>query len=295
VLSTVAWNWLRPSTRVEMLQRAYARIYGDTALHDLPRHPAFVFCATDVTFGVNWVFSKRRIGDYLAGYLRAPGRVSLAQAVAASSSFPPVFGPVRFKATAADFRRGMYRRADGDRLRARIDLSDGGVYDNLATEPSLRGYREVLVSDAGAPFPFKTRRWFVQQLLRYTEVIGNQAEALRKRLYFMLRRDEAIHGAYWGLAGGRPRRIPDPGYSQSLILEVIGRSRTDLDRVLHDEFSVLVNHGYFACANAVARQEEYASIVPAAWPYPELAEEQRVRHALRRSHRRILHDRWWRR
>ncbi|MGH8077037.1 MAG: patatin-like phospholipase family protein [Lysobacter sp.] len=292
VLLTAAWNWLHPSTRVEMLQRAYARIYGDTALEDLPDRPVFVFCATDVTFGVNWIFSKRRIGDYLAGYLRTPGRVPLAQAVAASSSFPPVFGPVRFKATAADFRRGMYRGDDGEALRSRIDLSDGGVYDNLATEPSLRGYDEVLVSDAGAPFPFQTRRWFVKQLLRYTEVVGNQAGALRKRLYFTLR-NSGVEGAYWNLAGGRRKKVAEAGYSQALISEVIGRVRTDLDRFLHDEFSVLVNHGYFACTNALERQDGWQSPVAAAWPYPELADERRVRRALRWSGRRVLHDRWW--
>lgn len=294
VLGTVAWNWLHPSMRVGMLQRAYARIFGDTTLQDLPDRPAFVFCATDLTFGVNWIFSKRRIGDYLAGYLRSPGGVPLAQAVAASSSFPPVFGPVRFTATAQDLHRGMYRGDDGDELRARIDLSDGGVYDNLATEPSLRGFAQVLVSDAGAPFPFQSRRWLVKQLLRYTEVVGNQAGALRKRLYFTLR-SSGVDGAFWGLTGGRRRdhREPDPGYSQALISDVIGRVRTDLDRFLHDEFSVLVNHGYFACANALERCG-WQSSTAAAWPYPVLADESRVRSALRLSHRRFLHDRWWR-
>lgn len=296
VVATLPWNWLFPSRRVEMLEQAYTRIYGQTALEDLPDRPSFAICATDLTFGVHWVFSKRRIGDYLAGYLRTPGRVPLAQAVAASSCFPPVFGPVRFKAKGADFHRGKYRGANADILRSRIDLSDGGVYDNLATEPTLRRYGEVLISDAGAPFPFQTRRWFFKQLLRYTQVIGNQAQALRKRIYFKLRTDDTIEGAYWGLAGARLKQDANsPGYSQALIVQVIGRVRTDLDRFLQDEFSVLVNHGYFACANALQREENWQSDVPVEWPYPELADEARVRRAMRFSHRRILHDRWWRR
>lgn len=296
VVATLPWNWLLPSMRVGMLQQAYARIYDQIALHDLPDRPHFDFCATDVTFGVHWVFSKRRIGDYLAGYLREPGVVSLAEAVAASSSFPPVFGPIRFKATARDFHRGKYRGDNGDILRSRIDLSDGGVYDNLATEPTLRRYGEVLISDAGAPFPFQTRRWYFKQLMRYTQVIGNQAQALRKRMYFKMRADNTIAGAYWGLSGTRRKTNSEaPGYSHALIAQVIGRVRTDLDRFVHDEFSVLVNHGYFACANALERQEQWRSDEPTAWPYPGLADEDRVRRAMRYSHRRILHDRWWRR
>ncbi|MDQ3289345.1 MAG: patatin-like phospholipase family protein [Pseudomonadota bacterium] len=296
VLSTLPWSWLFPSGRVKKLERAYARIYGAVALHDLPDRPRFVICATDLTFGVNWVFSKRRIGDYLAGYLRKPGPMPLARAVAASSCFPPVFGPVRLKAKAVDFHRGKYSGADADLLRSRIDLSDGGVYDNLATEPTLRRYGEVLISDAGAPFQFQTRRWFFKQLMRYTQVVGNQAQALRKRIYFKLRTDDTIEGAYWGLAGARLKaNANSPGYSQALIVEVIGRVRTDLDRFLQDEFSVLVNHGYFACANSMQREEQWQSDVPADWPYPELADEARVRRVMRFSHRRFFHNRWWRR
>ncbi|MBA2239320.1 MAG: patatin-like phospholipase family protein [Lysobacter sp.] len=296
VLSTWPWNWLFPSRRVKMLEQAYTRIYGRTTLHDLPDRPGFAICATDLTFGVHWVFSKRRIGDYLAGYLRAARPIPLAEAVAASSCFPPVFGPVRFKANPADFHRGKYHGADADVLRSRIDLTDGGVYDNLATEPTLRRYGEVLISDAGAPFPFQTRRWFFKQLMRYTQVIGNQAQALRKRIYFKLRTDDTIEGAYWGIAGARLRANTSfPGYSQALIVEVIGRVRTDLDRFLDDEFSVLVNHGYFACANSMQREEQWQSDVPTEWPYPALADEARVRRAMRFSHRRIFHHRWWRR
>ncbi|ALN64983.1 patatin-like phospholipase family protein [Lysobacter antibioticus] len=294
VLATVAYNWLWPSHRIGLLERRYAEVFGERTLDELPESPAFVFCATDLTFGVNWEFSRRRVGDYLAGYLRdGARRVGLACAVAASSSFPPVFGPVRFDTEAGDYQGGHYQGDDGDELRARIELSDGGVYDNLATEPALRRYREVLVSDAGGPFAFETRRWWLQRLLRYTQVVGNQAEALRKRLFFGQAESGSLTGVYWSLNGSRDEGAD--GYSPALVREVIGRFRTDLDRFLDPEFEVLVNHGYFAAVDAMWRQNGWHpdSTQSANWPYPQRADESEVRRLLRHSHRRVLHRRWW--
>lgn len=292
VLATAAYNWLWPSHRIALLERRYAQVFGERSLDQLPEAPAFVFCATDLTFGVNWEFSRRRVGDYLAGYLRdGARRVGLACAVAASSCFPPVFGPVRFDTEPGDYQRGDYRGEDGEELRQRIELSDGGVYDNLATEPTLRRYREVLVSDAGGPFVFESRRWWLRQLMRYTQVMGNQAEALRKRLFFGQAATGSLIGVYWGLSGGRDSGAD--GYSPALVAEVIGRIRTDLDRFLDVEFEVLVNHGYFSSVDAMARHNGWPASPAAAWPYPQRADEGRVRHWLRHSHKRVLHPRWW--
>ncbi|BAW00025.1 patatin-like phospholipase family protein [Lysobacter enzymogenes] len=293
VLATLPFNWLKPSWRIGLLERGYQRAFGERHLDELPQSPSFVFCATDLTFGVNWEFSRRRVGDYLAGYLRdGARRVRLSCAVAASSSFPPVFGPVRFEAAPGDYQRGDYRGDDGDALRARIELSDGGVYDNLATEPSLRRYREVLVSDAGGPFVFQSKRWWLSRLLRYTQVMSNQAEALRKRLFFGQAESGSFSGVYWSLTGYRDEGAD--GYSPALVRDVLGRLRTDLDRFLDVEFEVLVNHGYFAAHDALWRQNGWVSdAAPAVWPYPQRADESRVRQWLRRSHARVLHRRWW--
>lgn len=296
VLSTLPLNGVWPSRRVRKLERAYARRLGEVALEDLPEDPAWVFCASDLTFGVNWEFSRRRIGDYMAGYLRSPGRVSLARAVAASSAFPPVFGPVRFPAAAEDFAGGRYTGEDAARLRAHIDLSDGGVYDNLAMEPALRRYDTVLVSDAGAPFSFETRRWFFRRLLRYTSVMGNQARALRKRHFHACRRLGGFDGAIWGLTG--PYGEAGAGYGEALVAETIGRIRTDLDGFLGPEFEILVNHGYFMSGHALAPDAtppsaRAAAPPPARWPYPAMRDPAAVRHALRSSHARVLHGRWF--
>jgi len=321
VLLTLPWNWLWPSSRVNLLRKAYERLFGDLKLQDLPESPRFVFCATNLTFGVNWEFSRRRTGDFQSGYVRDHGRISLALAVAASSCFPPLFGPVRFPARAGDFIRGGYRGFDGDRLRDRVELSDGGVYDNMGMEPAIKSCREILVSDAGAPFAFVAGQHYFRRLLRYAGVIGNQAVALRKRLFFGGRAAGEFDGSYWNLTDRRDAGAA--GYSLGLCAELMGKIRTDLDRFTPAEFSVLVNHGYFSCEDGVAgsraiapRMDARASggsgaIAPRVdaqvsrgsgaiaaeaaptWPFPEYSGEERVRGVLRRSGRRFFHGRWW--
>src|SRR5262249_58941018 len=64
------WNWFRPSTQVLALQAAYRKHLTGLLLPDLPERPTFVFCATDMVYGVSWVFERQRVGSYQAGYLR---------------------------------------------------------------------------------------------------------------------------------------------------------------------------------------------------------------------------------
>jgi NTE family protein len=290
VLLTLPWNWLWPSMRVNLLRRRYERIFAGLELRDLPASPRFVFCATDLTFGANWEFSRRRCGDFQAGYLRRHGRISLATAVAASSCFPPLFGPMHLPVTAESFLHGKHRSAYGDHLRDRIELSDGGVYDNLATEPVIKSSREVLVSDAGAPFAFVAGEHALRRLLRYASVVGNQAVALRKRLLFRSIRAGEFSGAYWNLS---ERDAGAAGYSLGLCEDVLARIRTDLDHFTSAEFEVLVNHGYFSCVDGLATAAGESQTGSPAWPYPGRESESGVRAALRGSERRFFHSRWW--
>lgn len=289
VALTLAWNWLWPSTRVKLLRKRYEAIFAGIELRDLPVSPAFVFCATNLTFGVNWEFSRRRCGDFQTGYLRRHGRIRLATAVAASSCFPPLFGPLRLPFKAEDFVGGSHRSMFGDHLRDRVELSDGGVYDNLGTEPVIKSSQEILVSDAGAPFAFVAGQHVFRRLIRYASVMGNQAIALRKRLFFGGLRLGEFDGAYWNLSDRSDAGAE--GYSLGLCEEVIGRVRTDLDAFTSAEFEVLVNHGYFSCEDGLAHA---AAGSPAlTWPYPARSAEESVRASLRTSHRRFFHSRWW--
>ncbi|HZG65152.1 MAG TPA: patatin-like phospholipase family protein, partial [Herpetosiphonaceae bacterium] len=79
------WNWIRRDSAVRGLAAAYRRRLTGLRLTELPERPRFIFCATDMQFGVNWVFEKRGIGDYQAGWMTPVPPWRVADAVAASS------------------------------------------------------------------------------------------------------------------------------------------------------------------------------------------------------------------
>src|SRR5262245_5334708 len=88
----MAGRLLRPwntSAGVRGLMAGYAKHLSSAKLSALPERPRFVFCATDLCYGVNFVFERGRVGDYRLGYLSPPPPAwEVARAVAASSCFP---------------------------------------------------------------------------------------------------------------------------------------------------------------------------------------------------------------
>ena len=139
------WNWFRSSTAVETLAADYERRLIGLTLRQLPERPRFIFCATDMAFGVNWVFERERVGDYQAGYRRPAPGWPVARAVAASSCFPPVFDPLPIGLKPQDLTGGAADGPERDGLVAALHLTDGGVYDNLGLAPFWKQARVVLV------------------------------------------------------------------------------------------------------------------------------------------------------
>ncbi len=294
VLKHLLWNWLVPGPRAADLERRYQRWISNLKLGALPEHPRFVFCATDLTFGVNWEFDRDGAGDYQAGYLDEAREWPLARAMAASSCFPPIFGPMSV-GTHSGYEKGNYRGADREKLTKRILLTDGGVYDNLGLEPAWKDYASVLVSDCGAPFEFSAGKIPLRILLRYTSVVMNQAASLRKRMFFERRRSGDYTGTYWSLASAAGDTDGGAaGYSRELVGERIAEIRTDLDAFTEAEQKVLENHGYFAANHSLTHYLKGRD-VPAVVldpPHPEWTDEAKVRSALATSHRRISPSRW---
>jgi NTE family protein len=67
--------------------------------------------------------------------------------------------------------------------------------------------------------------------------------------------------------------------------------RTDLDAFSEAEAAVLENHGYLLAAAAIAKHQPDLVREPAApvsAPHPDWLDEDRVRAALRNSHRRRI-------
>lgn len=273
------WNLWRSDTTVEALAARYERRLTPLRLTRLPERPEFVLLATDMTYGVAWVFSRDRMGDYQVGYRRPPDDFPLARAVAASACFPPLFGPMRMP-------------MDGGR--AEIRLTDGGAYDNMGLEPVWKNHAVVLVSDAGGLFTAESDKGLLWRIPRYQAIQEQQARGLRKRWLIAAFREQTRSGTYWGIAGASGRYDAGArGYSKELASEVIAAIRTDLDAFSDAEAAVLQNHGYLLADAALRRHvpELLPDLAPPAQvPHPEWFPPSRteadIRQALRGSARR---------
>lgn len=249
-------------------------------------------------------------GDPLAGFAELPGW-PLGLAVAASSCFPPVFNPLvvgpELSLTGGTYgvatpaikdparrRRSLPPRGrpPGDELRRQMELSDGGVYDNMGVEAVWWDHDLVLVSDGGGVFePATVRRLF--PLSRYIAVADNDGSDVRRRWLLTRLQNGELQGAYLGI-NSSPDDYPKPSelcYPRDLIEGYIATIRTDLDAFSPVEQGVLVNHGYsLACAALTSHAPWLISIAaPPDWPDPSHATDtEALRRALRNSHRRTI-------
>jgi NTE family protein len=283
------WNWFRPSTQTRALEATYQKKLTGLKLSDLPDQPRFVFCATDMYFGVSWVFEKRRVGSYQAGYLAPSPAWPVAKAVAASSCFPPVFNPLPIEMEPS--QKIVDGAGQPTKDWAGMSVSDGGLYDNLGLQP-VEAYHTVLVSDGGQPFFPAYPKGVFGRLKAYLSIQGKQAGAIRKRHLISEFQHKNRFGTYWGIGGSvtRYRLSAAVGYSKQFATNTIADVRTDMDAFSDGEIAVLMNHGYLLADIAIqihvpqlmARAEEIQV------PFPELLIEGNARQALKESHVRKL-------
>jgi NTE family protein len=290
-------NWLR--SLPELVAKELEHHVTDKSLTALPQFPEFVFCATDMVFGVNWIYTRDRAGDFQAGYSsNRLDAISIAHAAAASACFPPVFKPISTLVDPASLTGGMAKGPDADRCREAIRLSDGGVYDNMGLEPAWKGVATLLVSDAGGPFEFARDRGTIADIKRYPDIMGNQARALRKRWLI----DSYVSGigpggkagfggTYWATGGTRIEydKADTSGYSAATAT-MIAHIRTDLDTFSPAEAAILENHGYLIAdvALKVHATNLWRATPPSRPPYPEWLDETKAREALKDSAKQRL-------
>jgi NTE family protein len=262
---------LTSDTVSERVSKAYRKhLFGDATLQDLPDHPRFVINATSVQTGALFRFSKPYMADYRVGRVDRP-RVALADAVAASSAFPPVLSPFEL-----DLRDETWVDEPGNDLghgeyRERAVLSDGGVYDNLGLETAWKACRTLLVSDAGGQMkaePDPDHDWG-RHLFRVLGVIDNQVRALRKREAVQAFISGERQGAYWGMRSdiadfGLADALPAP-HDATLALAMLSTRLARLDGEVQER---LINWGYAACDAGLRGHVDPQVPAPAGYPYP---------------------------
>ncbi|NRF71218.1 patatin-like phospholipase family protein [Aquincola sp. S2] len=225
------------------------------SLQSLSDSPRFVFNSTNYASGVSFRFSKPYAGDYRIGLIENP-TFDVATAVCCSSAFPPVLAPVEVDVDPEDFKH--VKGADlWDRpgFRQRLQLADGGVYDNLGLETVWGRYDTVLVSDAGKPFELDAgvSSLAPKQIFRVMDIALNQALALRKRMLINEYQSGRLKGSFWAIDTPISDYSPSPPALRVSPEKIADLSaiRTRLDRFKEQEQCELINWGYAVCDAAV--------------------------------------------
>ncbi len=283
-VSAIGWGMFSPfSTIGEQIAAAYddALFHGAT-LQDLPADwgtvgaptegPRLVFNATNVKTGSLWRFARPYMADYRIGIVDQP-IVPLADAVAASSAFPPFLSPVQLDLTRVAFRPGIPDGPVDPALRRQAILTDGGVYDNLGLEPIWKRYRTVLVSDAGRKMKDEldpATDW-ARHSRRLLDLLQSQITSLRRRQVIQSYQQAERTGAYWGIQTNIAHyqlasalTCPHEKTQQIAAIETRLAALSDRDQ------ERLINWGYAVCDAAVRQHvAEYQAVEPpSGFPYP---------------------------
>ncbi|MGE3797997.1 MAG: patatin-like phospholipase family protein [Thermomicrobiales bacterium] len=297
-------NLRKPNAASDKLESSYARWITSSPIAAMPSSPGFVFCGTDLTFRCGWTVDSARqlIGNDISGFFRPVDRNwTIARAVAASSCFPGVFPPMQVDVRDAVASGGRPDGSQRGEIVTSIDVTDGGVFDNLGLEPVWQDHAIILVSDATPSFGPSPDLGPVWPSIRPIVALLEQATLVRKRWLIANFLKQELAGAYWGLAS-RPSNYEPAGdvvaYPDDLIERIISQVRIELDAFSDAEQRVLENHGYLMCDLAI--QKHLPALLdkpgaPLAPPHPEWMDPARVERALASSHRyRILGRGEWR-
>ncbi len=252
-------------------------LYKFARMADLPKRPRFVFNATSMHSGKLVRINRDYIADWTTGSWSI-GDLGVADAVAASSAFPPVLSPVVFE---LEDRTFTPFKQDEDSGRTpypppeQLFLTDGGVYDNLGIESVWKQCRTVYVSDAGAAFNYSPEGHYtmVRQALQVTSIMQDQIGALRFR---------QILNAFDAPAGSAERREgfmvssdylikPPPAESPAFDPDHARRLAATPTRLTHldpREARALVNWGYIATDHRI-RSAGHLPVGQCSLPYPD--------------------------
>lgn len=260
---------LLPGTISEKIQGSYRKyLFAEATLQDIVDRPRFVINATNVQSGALWRFSKPYMRDYRVGEVKAP-RITIAEAVAASSAFPPVLSPMIMELDPAIFTPNSGDNLQREPYTSRVVLSDGGVYDNLGLETAWKRYDTILVSDAGGQFKpeEEPKEDWARHSYRVLNLIDNQVRSLRKRQVIQSYRDNTRKGAYWGIRTNIAdyqlgETLPCP-HERTLALSETPTRLKRMDSNLQER---LINWGYAVC-DAALRKHVDKELKQGQFPY----------------------------
>lgn len=298
------WRRPRDSFASAFVQLLDQHLFDGATLRDLAGPINVVINATSLHTGRRFRFKCSDVGDSVFGVTEQVDGIAIAFAVAASACFPMMFAALPFVTEGRLFWSNYWdpQQRRPSNPPPKMWLTDGGVYDNLGSEPLLRIDTPFLMLDASrfaehwsefhAPNYF-ARNW------RPLEIGLDQLVLLRRRLLFQ--RAHAVGGLLLmlrdpiaAIASGNehgcwvpdvlPSAIPYPEYPAD-VQKLIAGIRTDLDAFSNDEIECLMWAG--AARVDVAIRRFGAFNIKTFPPLPTQAiDVARLRTALSDSHRR---------
>jgi hypothetical protein len=216
-----------------------------------------VLTSTDLTTGRAFRVSRDFVGSYDFGYQPPAKDLQLGTAVAASAAVPVLFPPIYLPSAGLGLK-------DAPEV---LSLVDGGVYDNLGLEwfqgwdagrpDAARKVNFILVIDSSGPLhrAQKTLRGF-SAVRRSRDIQYFQTRSSRVRWFVSDLLEDHLRGNYLAShTDPRGFRYPDGRPAEPSVYDgslprgygrLLADVRTDLDRFLPAEASLLRYHGYWS-------------------------------------------------
>lgn len=257
---------------------AFRELFNGATLQQLPERPRFVFCATNLGSGSLVRFARPYTADRRIGK-RDGLDLDLGTVVAASAAFPPFLSPMVIdlddsQALTEQFPVAPHEEppelAGQHAYTHRLQLTDGGVYDNLGLQP-IEQYHTLLVSDGGGAFTFDpavATDWLMH-MVRCWHVTDNQVRSLRRASLVEDLIQDRRNGAFWAIrtdyGSYQHRSLPvDAGWADRLQ----GVS-TRLWPMPMETRKRLINWSYCLADAALRTYVSPAIEPPPGLPYPE--------------------------
>jgi NTE family protein len=274
---SAAIEWVLPIlSATERILASYERnIVGQAMLTDLPagpNDPIFVFNATNLMTGSLFRMRRDYVADRRIGVFRGLN-MRLSLAVAASAAFPPFLSPIEVElASVAPDMTGAVAVCARPPFTNHALLTDGGVYDNLATETVWKRCRTIFVSDGGKPWaPNESPPTGIKQMMNVIGIATGQCDALRKRMLSHAFGQKERFGAMWALDDG----IDDgadlpPGLTPDEV-RIVSAIDTRLARFNSRQQNLLLKAGWLGAASRIrkfyaANDNGYVDAPDEGWP-----------------------------
>ncbi len=251
--------------------------WGVTAsLRAIPKSPLWMINATCYETTKNWRFVPYRMGDYVFGYTNDTD-IPLSHAVAASSGFPFLIGPLVLDTTKYKwfkYRAGETAAGETAEVEAEnktepttpafpvVHLWDGGVYDNFGMEGVFdfdTGWRHnldyLIISDAAGRALPEEYHPLPRSALRLVTIMMDQVRSLRARAVVERMRDATFPGAYLRIGNtceavlGGTAHKDEIAQLSTLCLPggeatVAANTASEIDRMSDADFERLFRHGH---------------------------------------------------